>query len=349
MPNSADLEAEVKRLEAELERKRLEVSVKRLEAELAATKEANDEEESEYIEELLESEHYIEEFVSDDFTEEEVESAPAAAHAPTTSTASPTSPKRNLVGRLFGRGKSPNNSPTKATAKTSSPRAVATASPPPANKASAGFLEPAAPALPPLPFTPREIPRDPPSPAGEETTLEVLFGPNLYAGGKLIKRSTLAAVIGMDFLMIYFGSKWNRECKSFYPLLKDFYCTCAQANNMECIYISQDRSLQDFKEIFANMPFPAMTTGTPSLKNHLAKELKIMDVPALVILDVNTGYVVTTHAVQDVVALQRNNLEQANELVETWRKIIPIPFSEVVMDKRLKYGKMERSCLYWQE
>lgn len=195
------------------------------------------------------------------------------------------------------------------------------------------------------------IPNDPsePSPTGEETPIEKLLGSHLYAGGKLIRRTTLAAMKDQELLMLYFGNKWNRECKGFFPSFMDFYCTCAQANKMECVYVSTDRSLADFKEIFAKMPWPAMTTGTSSIKNELAKQLKVIDIPTVCVLEVTTGHVITTHAMEDISALQRNNVDQANELVETWRKIVPIPLDQVVMDKRLKHGKMERHTLYWQE
>jgi hypothetical protein len=47
------------------------------------------------------------------------------------------------------------------------------------------------------------------------------------------------------------------------------------------------------------MPWLAMPTGTPSFKNGLTAQLKVIDLPALVAL----GHVVTTSGVAEIEAL----------------------------------------------
>jgi len=270
-----------------------------------------------------------------------------------------TQKKPGVVRRMFGLGVKKDaapKSPMPSSPKPPSAPAPAVLAPLPtaplvstsATKIEISVEKPSRP-LPGQPFKQREIAKVPGSPAGQETPIEKILGPDLYVNGKLIRRSTLACSKDTDLVMLYFGSKWNRECKEFYPALKDFYCTISQYQRLECVYVSCDRSLSEFKDIFAKMPFPAMPTGTSSIKNELAKELKVIDTPTLVVLDTRTGHVITTHAVQDVLEVERNNFDQANNLVETWKAIIPIPFSEVKMDARLKFGKLERNFLYWQE
>jgi hypothetical protein len=261
---------------------------------------------------------------------------PAPAPAPSTV---PASQPKAGVRRIFGLGKKP--------ASTESEAAPATAQTTDNAQARAAASKGASPGS--QTFKARTYSKDPASASGQETPMELILGPDLFAESRLIRRSVLACTKDRDLTLLYFASKWNRECKEFYPALKDFYCTIALPQNLEIVYVSHDRSLADFKEIFATMPWPAMPTGTSSFKNELAKNLKIIETPALAVLDTRTGYCITTHAMSDVAALERKSFEQAYDLVNTWRSIKPIPFEEVMMDVRLKHGKLERKPLYWQE
>ena len=278
------------------------------------------------------------------------EASAPASKVPTTVTAPASAPSPGAsqkaaqpnagVRRIFGFGKKPSTTDssevTPATVPVTSTSQVTAAS----NRGAASG---------PQMFKARTYAKDPASPAGQETPMEQILGPDLFAESRLIRRSVLACTKDRDLTLLYFASKWNRECKEFYPALKDFYCTIAAPQNLEVVYVSHDRSLSDFKEIFATMPWPAMPTGTSSFKNELAKNLKIIETPALAVLDTVSGWCITTHAMSDVAALERKNYEQAFDLVNTWRSIKPIPLDQVMMDVRLKHGKLERKPLYWQE
>lgn len=399
MSSPADLEAEVKRLEAELEKKRLEEKLAQLERELAATKASDgadeyEEEiiEEEYIEEEIIEEEYVDEqpvqhhhdaqSVSSQSTQPMGNTA-TARQPPAAPVAAAPKPKNGLPRWLGGKKKTPaaalqyvtaanNTSAASVTSSVQAPGGNNTAESGPVpteigGSAStavheAGFEHPTPSSKPPLPAQPfrmRDLSKDPASPDGSESVMELLLGPNLYALGKLVRRSVLAVTRDHDMVLLYFGSKWNRECKDFLPHLLDFYRTAVTVKNknaddesipsIEAVYVSHDRSLNDFKELFQRLPFPAMPTGTAALKNHLCRGMKIIDTPSVAVLDRVTGHVITTHAVYDIYSVQRNNEEETVSMLKTWKSIPPIPFDQVVMDVRLKHGKQERSPLYWQE
>ena len=75
--------------------------------------------------------------------------------------------------------------------------------------------------------------------------------------------------------------------------------------------------------------------------------LKIIEMPALVILD-DEGSVVSVEGVKKLQELEKGNVEQANQLVDRWKKTRPIPISEVQQDMTLLHGTMERGTVYWQ-
>lgn len=197
------------------------------------------------------------------------------------------------------------------------------------------------------PFKRRPIPNLQPSAAGEETIFETLLGQKLITSPKLHKSSTKGCMKDQDLICFYFGAVWKSDCKRFNALLKDFYYSVAKQTNLEVVYISADRSLIEFKDCFTTMPFLAMPAGTTSLKNDLTKALKVIEMPALVVLD-DEGSVVTVEGVQKLQQLEKGNAKQALQLVDRWKKTRPIPIADVQLDKTLLHGTMERGTIYWQ-
>lgn len=196
------------------------------------------------------------------------------------------------------------------------------------------------------PFKRRVIPNVQPSPPGEETIVEKLFGPKLITNPAMSKCSTKGCLNGQELIGLYVAANWKSDCKRFGPLLKDFYYNAAPHNNLEIVYISADRSLAEFKDFYTTTPFLAMPAGTSSFKNEIAKALKIIEMPALIILD-EDGDVVTVEGVQKIQELERGNVEQANQLVERWKKTRPIPIAEVQKDNTLLHGTIDRGFVYW--
>jgi Thioredoxin-like len=196
----------------------------------------------------------------------------------------------------------------------------------------------------------RTIPDIPASVPGEETLWEKLLGSKLIANSKLHKKNTIGCMKDIELVGLYFGCKMKPECKFFHPRLQDFYFSGhAQQQNMEIIYVSSDRTLNDFKELFARMPYLAIPGGgTASIKNNLSNMLKIIEQPTLVILD-DEGMVITVDAVQQIQSLERGNIEQANELISRWKRTRPVSMEQVQRDFALQYGKLQRGILYWQE
>uniref|UniRef100_A0A8J9S8C3 protein-disulfide reductase n=1 Tax=Phaeodactylum tricornutum TaxID=2850 RepID=A0A8J9S8C3_PHATR len=206
---------------------------------------------------------------------------------------------------------------------------------------------PKSPGLPALPFTRRKLPDVTTSPPGEETVWEQLLGPKLIVNEKLVKCTTNCAAQGQELILLLFGAKWRAECKIFYPLMIDFFKLMAHQHKMECVYISNDRTLMEFKDIFVKMPFLSLPTGTVEIKNILAQQLKVNDLPVLVVMTAD-GRVITTEGYRMVAALERRNEDQANKLVDVWKKAQTYNIDQVPADTSLKHGNLARGTVYWQ-
>jgi nucleoredoxin len=202
---------------------------------------------------------------------------------------------------------------------------------------------------PPKPFSPRTIAALPPSPEGQETPLELMVGPKLTTPSRTTKVSTLAAMQGQELVALYFGAQWRNECKRFVPVLSKFYkACCTTSQNLEVVYVSVDRTLLEFNDCYGRMPWLAMPTGTTLFKNSLTEQLKVIDLPAFVVLDPKTGHVVTTSGVAEIEALGDFDAGVATKLVQKWKNTKPIPACDLKMETTLKNGNLARGIVSWE-
>lgn len=205
----------------------------------------------------------------------------------------------------------------------------------------------------PVIYKPRQLPNLQASPEGEETRMEALLGPKLYKDVKFTKVNTRAVMDQQELTLFYFAAGWRKECKAFTPQLIDFYRAVTNQSNIEVVYFSLDRTLFEFKQVYQAMPWPAMPTKTASLKNYIAQQLKVQDLPTLVVLETETGLVKTVKGVEDVESVQKKlelrQREDAYALVEEWKQKPGMGFDKIKLDKRLKNGNQQQGIVYWQE
>jgi hypothetical protein len=134
-------------------------------------------------------------------------------------------------------------------------------------------------------------------------------------------------------------------------MLSNFYKACGtmSQNNFEAIYVSVDRTL-----CWNSTTATAECHGSPCRREQclstmvLTEQLKVIDLPALVVLDPKTGHVVTTNEVAEIEALGDFDATGAVKLVQKWKKTKPVPASDLKMDTTLKNGNMERGIVRWE-
>merc|ERR1711939_1243973 len=95
---------------------------------------------------------------------------------------------------------------------------------------------------------------------------EFLSGPD----GDTVELSDLKGdgkVIGL-----YFSAHWCPPCRQFTPMLVDAYKKHLKAKNLEVIFVSSDKSPQEFAEYYGTMPWLAIPQGDKR-KEALSKAL----------------------------------------------------------------------------
>jgi nucleoredoxin len=113
-------------------------------------------------------------------------------------------------------------------------------------------------------------------------------------------------------------------------LLVKFYNTCAKEAKVEVVFVSSDRTVQSFNEYYQTMPWLAIPTetGAAQIKANLARALSVTGIPALFVLDVKTGNLVSSDARNEVSAVG-DDKTKGRELIAMWKAKETVPLDQI--------------------
>ena len=89
-----------------------------------------------------------------------------------------------------------------------------------------------------------------------------------------------------------------------------------EERTLEIILISSDRSQEELKRHHSSMPWMMLPYGDERISKLQAK-YEVMGIPALVILDAETGFTVTPNGLKDLG-------KDVKEIYETWGKLLDL-------------------------
>lgn len=85
---------------------------------------------------------------------------------------------------------------------------------------------------------------------------------------------------------------------------------------LEIVYIPLDRSEEEFKEHYAQMPWLALPFRDERIA-RLKESFKVVGIPILVVVDSVTGFPITTRGRKDI-------HEQGSKTVTDWAKLLKL-------------------------
>ena len=175
----------------------------------------------------------------------------------------------------------------------------------------------------------------------EPTPMETLLGSTLLTNVKGPAKKTKDLLEGKDLVLLYFSASWCSPCKTFSPILAQFYNAIAKDASIEIVYISSDRTVDDFDSYYGKMPWLSipLVEGSAKIKNNLSQTLRIAGIPTLVVLDAKTGEFITGLAREDVTAAGGNKTK-ARELVDKWNQIERVALAEANLGGGGQWGVM---------
>jgi nucleoredoxin len=106
--------------------------------------------------------------------------------------------------------------------------------------------------------------------------------------------STAEALKGKQAVALYFSAHWCPPCRGFTPKLAEAYTgLVAAGKSFEIVFVSSDREESAFEEYFGEQPWLALPYAERKLKAALSKKFKVSGIPSLIILDGETGELIT--------------------------------------------------------
>jgi len=122
------------------------------------------------------------------------------------------------------------------------------------------------------------------------SSLVDLLGPSLQQGASEV--NTTEALAGKKAIGLYFSAHWCPPCRQFTPFLCKAYSDNLKAKGMEIIFVSSDKTQDEFKGYYEEMPWLALPYDNRDLKAKLSKKYKVKGIPSFVVLD-GTGELIT--------------------------------------------------------
>lgn len=162
-----------------------------------------------------------------------------------------------------------------------------------------------------------------------------LFGPKILTKPKTSGVPTASALGGKKLVALYFSASWCPPCRSFSPMLIDFY-NATKDDGLEIVFVSSDRDDKSFGDYFAKMPWLAMVPAYTNAEcrdrqGKLADMLKIQGIPSVIVLDARTGNFVTDDARTEVMKNAGGDDESKKALVRTWLSKEAVPVEQAVI------------------
>ena len=106
--------------------------------------------------------------------------------------------------------------------------------------------------------------------------------------------------LGAKFLLLFFSANWCPPCEHFLQVLKDFYNEVnIDSKNVEVIYVSSDKTEQEFKDSYARMPWITVSYNN-SFHADLRNKFEINGIPFVFVLDAQTGFLISKKGRKDI-------------------------------------------------
>ena len=120
---------------------------------------------------------------------------------------------------------------------------------------------------------------------------------------KLVLRNNVSQrVDDLGFVKVvglYFSAHWCPPCRSFTPKLAKFYEKISKEGMverpmpLEIVFVSSDRDKRSFDKYLSQMPWSAVDFSARDIKDKLAAKFGVRGIPCLVLLDAQTGELLT--------------------------------------------------------
>ena len=114
--------------------------------------------------------------------------------------------------------------------------------------------------------------------------------------------------INKKIIGLYFSASWCPPCRKFTPIVSTFYEDMIEYyDDIEIIYISSDKTNNEFNEYWEEMTFLALPYIDREKKEELTKLYEVKQIPVLVFIN-NNGEIITKNG-KEIIQNSNGNIE----------------------------------------
>jgi nucleoredoxin len=117
--------------------------------------------------------------------------------------------------------------------------------------------------------------------------------------GTLSTIQTSDVMQGIDYVILYFSASWCPPCRQFSPILDDFITSNSTRLKTTCVFISGDKTEEEFTKYFSSHKWPFAIVNDGTRKIQLNEFFEVRGIPTVVVID-KDGEVISTDARGDV-------------------------------------------------
>ena len=111
-----------------------------------------------------------------------------------------------------------------------------------------------------------------------------------------MKKYTPRTILKHKIIGIYFSAHWCPPCRNFTPKLITLYNKLKSTKNLfEVIFVSFDKTNDEFNDYFSKMPWKAFASDNLQIKNFFNSYFFVLSIPRLVLID-NQGNIINEDA-----------------------------------------------------
>jgi len=169
----------------------------------------------------------------------------------------------------------------------------------------------------------------------------------MTGGGATTTLDTISALSNTRLVALYFSAHWCGPCRSFTPMLSEFYSYLKEEfprHGLEVIFVSSDRDDAQFQQYYRTMPFMALPFSNRHLAQHLKSVFGVRGIPSLVVLDSISGRIVVSpeDSRRDVHQACQRGERAIEQLFKTWLEKIPEESKSMLDILRLSCEEADR-------
>ena len=133
----------------------------------------------------------------------------------------------------------------------------------------------------------------------------------------LTEEATCEHFEGTKYVGLFFSAEWCPPCQLMMRPLKNFYTDAnLEKRQFEIVFVSKDTKKEEWFDHYKQMPWLSLAYDSPKI-NELQKHFGIVGIPALIILEAKTGFVVQTKGRKDL-------KEDVKGVFEQWQKLLDL-------------------------